>query len=128
MRARLRLTREGDAFVARVTPAQAEAFHRALTFLRARVPGDAALVVRLGAGPATVDALAGRFAHRPETSFELRLSLAELHVLHSAMTASAVVLLERGMFSEEAFHRELAFYRENFDALAQGIAEAVAEA
>ncbi|WP_406440697.1 hypothetical protein OHB00_34675 [Streptomyces sp. NBC_00631] len=40
----------------------------------------------------------------------------------------AVVLLERGMFSEEAFHRELTFYRENFDALAQGIAEAVAEA
>ncbi|MGW3117509.1 hypothetical protein ACWDBW_10205 [Streptomyces sp. NPDC001107] len=126
MRSRLRLTRDGDAFTVRITPAQAESFHRALIFLRSRNLGDTALVVQLGAGPDTVDALVERLAGEHESSFELRLSLHELHILHSAMTASAVMFLEQGMFSEEDFHRELGFYRENFDSLALGIVEVTA--
>jgi hypothetical protein len=127
MRSRLRLVRDGEAFLARITPAQAEAFHRALTFLRDRNPGGTALGVQLGAGAEAVEALAGRFAGEHESSLELRLTLGELHILHSAMTASAVMFLEQGMFSEEDFHRELTFFRENFDSLARGIVEAAAQ-
>ncbi|MDO0936697.1 hypothetical protein QQY66_35150 [Streptomyces sp. DG2A-72] len=128
MRSRLQLIPDGEAFVARITPAQAEAYHQALAFLRGRNLGNTALVVQLGAGPEAVDTLADRFEGAHETSFELRLTIKELHILHSAMTAVAVMFLERGMFSEENFHRELTFYRENFDALALGIVEAAAMA
>ncbi|MEX3100422.1 hypothetical protein DF268_26775 [Streptomyces sp. V2] len=128
MRTRLRLTRDGETYVSLITPVQAAAFRRALAFLRGRNLGDPALAVQLGADAKAVDALADRFAGEHETSFELRLTPQDLHTLHSALTAAAVMFLERNMFSEEDFHRELTFYRENFDALALGIVEAVAEA
>ncbi|MFJ9720936.1 hypothetical protein ACIRPQ_34215 [Streptomyces sp. NPDC101213] len=127
MRTRIRLTRDGEAFLTRLTPAQAEACHQALAFLYDRIPGATARAVQLGTNPKAVDSLTERLAGEHRQSFELRLTLDELHILHSALTATAVMLLEHGAFSHEKFHRRTAFYRENFDALARGIVEAVTE-
>ncbi|MEY9992903.1 hypothetical protein ABIE67_004935 [Streptomyces sp. V4I8] len=127
MRHRIRLERDEGAFLARITPAQAAAHHRALTFLRGRALGATALAVQLGTSPETVDALAARMAGAHQESFEIRLTLGELHVLHSALTATAIAFLERGMFSEEEFYREMNFYRENYDSLALGIVQAASE-
>lgn len=127
MRYRIRLRRDGGAFLARFTPLQAAACNRALTFLRGRDLGATALSVRLGTSPEAVDALAERLAGEHRESVDIRLSLDELHVLHSALTATAVAFLERGLFSEEDFYREMNFYRENYDSLALGIVQAASE-
>jgi hypothetical protein len=127
MRTRIGLTRDGGAFIARLTPAQAEACHRALSFLGDRNPGATARGVQLGTDPKAVDSLTERLAEEHKESFELRLTLQELHILHSALTATAVMFLERGAFSQEEFHQRTTFYQENFDELARGIVEAAAQ-
>jgi hypothetical protein len=124
MRSSIGLTHDGEAFLARFTPAQAEACHRALSFLYYRNPGVTARGVQLGTDPKAVGSLTEHLAGEHKKSFELRLTLHELHVLHSALTATAVMFLERGAFSQEEFYRRTTFYRENFDALARGIVEA----
>ncbi|MFC4504170.1 MULTISPECIES: hypothetical protein [Streptomyces] len=128
MRSRLRITRDGDAFLARLAPSQAEAAHRALTVLLNSGTGPATLAVRLGASPEAVGTLVERLGGERECSIELRLTVGELHTLHSALTAAATLFLSDGRSSEEEFHRQTTFYRENFDALALGITEAAAEA
>ncbi|NEA63823.1 hypothetical protein [Streptomyces sp. SID12488] len=127
MRSSIGLTRDGEAFLARFTPAQAEACHRALSFLYDRTPGATARAVQLGTDPKAVASLTERLAGERKQSFELRLPLQELHILHSALTATAVMFLERGAFSQEEFYRRTTFYREHFDALASGIVEAASK-
>ncbi|WP_329270764.1 hypothetical protein [Streptomyces sp. NBC_01451] len=127
MRSRIKLTHDAGTFLARLTPTQAEACHRALAFLRGRGLGTTALAVQLGASPETVGALAERLAGGQPESFELRLTTHELHILHSALTAAATMFLDRGVLSEKEFHQQMTFYRENFDALALGIVKAVSE-
>jgi hypothetical protein len=61
-------------------------------------------------------------------SRDIRFRAEELHVVHSALTTIATMFVSReGAFLQEPFHIRLGFYRENFDALAYGMAEAVSE-
>ncbi|MGW6738619.1 hypothetical protein [Streptomyces sp. NPDC055013] len=123
------MTRDGDAFVARLTPRQVSAMYEALSYLRDRDGGDTVLTLLVGAGREAVDALVVRLAGRHTESRDVRLTMAELHMVHSALTAAPTMFVERGgVFHQEPFHIRLGFYRENFDALAYAVARAVAEA
>ncbi|MFF4601968.1 hypothetical protein ACFY12_04300 [Streptomyces sp. NPDC001339] len=130
MRTQIRLTPEddGEVFVARLTPSQALAVHEALVFLRSRELGDAVLALQLGADRATVDDLVERLTDDDGRTRDIRFRAQELHTMHSALTAVAPLFLERGRFSEEPFHQRMGFYRENFDALALGIVDALTAA
>ncbi|MEU1476021.1 hypothetical protein [Streptomyces sp. NPDC005760] len=64
-----------------------------------------------------------RLAEILDTGEQVLLTVGDLHVLHS------VLLSVPSMFaSEEAFHTQLGFYRENTLALADGLVRAVQEA
>ncbi|NEB04799.1 hypothetical protein [Streptomyces sp. SID13726] len=64
-----------------------------------------------------------RLAEMLDTGEQVLLTVADLHVLH------AVLLSVPSMFaSEEAFHTQLGFYRENALALADGLVRAVQDA
>jgi hypothetical protein len=130
MRLRIRLTRDGEEFIARLRPYHADVLHGALTCLRAGQHGDTALAVQVGAGPEAVDALAARLAGDHPQSFDLRLSAAEVHLLHSALTAAPLLFLDGRdrLFSEERFHQETGSFREHFDSLARSLVEEVSEA
>ncbi|MEU0170695.1 hypothetical protein ABZ214_35480 [Streptomyces iakyrus] len=129
MRTQLKLTRDGDAFIARLAPSQVAAMYEALSYLRGRDRGDTELILLVGAGREAVDALLERLAGPHKESRDFRLALEELHVLHSALCATPTLFLERsGLFAEEPFNIRLGFYRENFDALAQAVVRAAAEA
>ncbi|MFE2470246.1 hypothetical protein [Streptomyces mirabilis] len=128
MRTRFRLTRDGDGFVARLTPAQAAAMREALSHVRHRDVGDLTLRLRLGTGRETVDALIERLSGGLTESHDIRFDTEELHAVHSALTTAPTMFVSReGAFLQEPFHIRLGFYRENFDALAYGIAEAASE-
>ncbi|MEH0418439.1 hypothetical protein [Streptomyces sp. B21-083] len=120
------MTRDGEALLARLTrPRPRHATGRppfCTTGIQGQRPG-----VQFGADPKAVGSLTERLAGEHKESFELRLTLHELHILHSALTATAVMCVERGAFSQEEFYRRTTFYRENFDALARGIVEAAAQ-
>ncbi|MER6369381.1 hypothetical protein ABT255_13580 [Streptomyces mirabilis] len=124
MRTRFRLTRDGDGFVARLTPAQAAAMREALSHVRHRDVSDLTLRLRLGTGRETVDALIERLSGGHTESHDIRFDTEELHAVHSAPT---MFVSREGAFLQEPFHIRLGFYRENFDALAYGIAEAASE-
>ncbi|WP_128434737.1 hypothetical protein [Streptomyces cyaneus] len=129
MRTQLKLTRDGDAFIARLAPSQASAMYEALSYLRGRDHGDTELILLVGAGREAVDALLERLAGRHTESRDFRLTLEEIHMVHSALTAAPTMFIERGgLFAQEPFHIRLGFYRENFDALAYAVVRAVAEA
>ncbi|MFJ4536252.1 hypothetical protein ACIP39_09780 [Streptomyces tibetensis] len=129
MRTQLRLTRDGDAFIARLAPSQASAMYEALSCLRARDRGDTELTLLVGAGREAVDALVERLTGRHTQSRDFRLSMEELHMVHSALTAAPAMFVERGgLFAEEPFHIRTGFYRENFYALAHAVVQAAAEA
>jgi hypothetical protein len=124
----LRLTRDGDAFVARLTPSQTMAMHEALIYLRHRDDSDLALTLQLGIGRETVDALIERLSGGHTESRDIRFRAEELHAVHSALTTAPTRFVSReGAFVQEPFHIQLGFYRENFDALARGIVEAASE-
>ncbi|MFD8128415.1 hypothetical protein [Streptomyces mirabilis] len=128
MRTRFRLTRDGDGFVARLTPAQAAAMREALSHVRHRDVSDLTLRLRLGTGRETVDALIERLSGGHTESHDIRFDTEELHAVHSAPTTAPTMFVSReGAFLQEPFHIRLSFYRENFDALAYGIAEAASE-
>ncbi|MFI7409354.1 hypothetical protein ACIBU0_11880 [Streptomyces sp. NPDC049627] len=129
MRTQLKVTRDGDAFIARLTPRQVSAMYEALSFLRDPDRGDTELTLLIGAGREAVDALLERLAGRHTESRDFRLTLEELHMVHSALTAAPTMFCERGgLFAQEPFHIRLGFYRENFDALAYAVVRAAAEA
>ncbi|WP_210581645.1 hypothetical protein [Streptomyces sp. GESEQ-4] len=129
MRTQLKLTRDGDAFIARLAPSQASAMYEALSYLRERGSGDAGLALLVGAGREAVDALLERLAGPHRESRDYRLAAEELHMVYSALTAAPTMFLVRdGVFAEEPFHIRLGFYRENFDVLAHALVQAAAEA
>lgn len=129
MRTQLKVTRDGDAFIARLAPRQATAMYEALSLLREQDYGDTELTLLVGAGREAADALLERLGRPHTESRDFRLTLAELHMAHSALTAAPTMFLERGgLFAEEPFNIRLGFYRENFDALASAVARAVGEA
>ncbi|MER5378363.1 hypothetical protein [Streptomyces sp. NPDC002553] len=126
MRTQLRLTRDGDLFVARLAPSQVAAMFEALSYLSGY--GDAQLALLVGAGREDVDALLERMAGPHTRSRDFRLTVRELHTLHSALVAAPTMfLVNGGVFAEEPFHIRLGFYRENFDVLAHAIVQAAAE-
>ncbi|WP_435215350.1 hypothetical protein [Streptomyces sp. bgisy034] len=129
MRTQLKLTRDGDAFTARLAPSQVSAMYEALSFLRHRDLDDTALNVLVGACRDAVDALLERLVGPHTESRDFRFTTQELHTVHSALTAAPTMFLVReGAFSEEPFHIRLGFYRENFDALAHAVVRAATEA
>ncbi len=129
MRTQLKVTRDGDAFIARLTPRQVAAMYEALSFLAERDYGDTELHLLVGAGREAVDALVERLVGRHTESRDFRLTIEELHMVHSALTAVPTMFLVRGgVFTEEPFNIRLGFYRENFDVLASAVRRAVAEA
>ncbi|SFF43856.1 hypothetical protein [Streptomyces mirabilis] len=128
MRTRFKLARDEDGFVARLTPAQTAAMREALSHVRHRDVSDLTLRLRLGTDRETVDALIERLAGGHTESRDIRFRAEELHAVHSALTTAPTMFVSReGAFLQEPFHIRLGFYRENFDALAYGIAEAVSE-
>jgi hypothetical protein len=128
LRTRLKLTRDGDAFIARLAPSQASAMYEALSHLRYRDCSDTELILLVGAGREAVDGLLERLAGPHTESRDVRLTLEELHTVHSALTAAPTMfLVHGGVFAEEPFHIRLGFYRENFDSLAHAIVQAAAE-
>ncbi|MFD8567596.1 hypothetical protein [Streptomyces sp. NPDC059639] len=115
--------------MARLAPSQAAALREALVMLRSRESGDAVLALRLGADRATVDDLVDRLANDGGRSRDIPFSASELHTLHCALTTVATMFLAHGRyFSEEPFHERIGCYREDADALALGIADALIEA
>ncbi|MFJ7292403.1 hypothetical protein [Streptomyces collinus] len=129
MRTQLKLTRDGDAFIVWLTPRQIAAMYEALSCLRERDYGDTELTLLVGSGREAVDALVERLAGRHTESRDFRLTMEELHMVYSALTAVPALFVERGgLFAEEPFNIRLGFYRENFYALAQAVLQAVAEA
>lgn len=129
MRTQLKITRDGDAFIARLTPRQVSAMYEALSCLRDRGSSDTELPLLVGADREAVDALVERLIGRHTESRDFRLTLEEIHMVHSALTAAPTMFIERGgLFAQEPFHIRLGFYRENFDALAYAVVRAAAEA
>ncbi|MCX5526601.1 hypothetical protein OG342_27700 [Streptomyces bobili] len=129
MRTQMKMTREGDVFLARLTPRQVSAMYEALSYLSEQDYGDTELTLLVGAGRETVDALVERLAVRHAESSDFRLTMEELHMVHSALTAVPLNFTGReGAFLEEPFNIRLGFYRENFDALAYAVVRAAAEA
>jgi hypothetical protein len=129
MRTQLKMTRDGDAFIARLAPRQVSAMYEALSLLCEQNYGDTELTLLVGAGREMVDALVERLAGRHTESRDIRLTLGELHMVHSALTAAPTMFLERsGLFAEEPFNIRLGFYRENFYALASAVVRAAAQA
>ncbi|MCM2513523.1 hypothetical protein NC658_09645 [Streptomyces griseoincarnatus] len=127
MRTQLRLTRDGDALVARLAPSQASAMYEALSHVRERELGDTELALLVGADRDTVGRLTDRLAGPHVESADFRFTVGELHMVHSALTSVPTMFLVRGgAFTEEPFHIRTGFYRENFDALAHGLLEAAA--
>ncbi|MDN0197240.1 hypothetical protein [Streptomyces sp. S.PNR 29] len=125
MRTEFELTREGDDFVARLDPAQANALHEALSYARRGDATDAYLKVLLGADRGVVDGLVQRLSGPRTEPLDVRLRPEELHVVLSALTnAAAHFVTADGLFSQEPFLIRLGFYRENFDALALAIVNA----
>jgi hypothetical protein len=125
----MKVTRDGDAFIARLTPRQVSAIYEALSYLRDRDCGDTELALLVGAGREAVDALVERLVGRHTESRDFRLTMEELHMMHSALTAAPTMFTGRGgVFAEEPFHIRLGFYRENFDALAYAVVRAAAQA
>ncbi|MFJ7019390.1 hypothetical protein ACIQUW_13665 [Streptomyces sp. NPDC101117] len=129
MRIQVRMTRDGDAFIARFAPRQVSAMYEALSHLRGHDYGDTELTLLTGAGREAVDALVERLAGRHTESRDFRLTVEELHMVHSALTAVPTRFVERGgLFAQEPFHIRTGFYRENFDALASALVQAVRQA
>ena len=128
MRTRLKLTRDGDALIARLTPSQVSAMYEALSYLRNRHFDDTALTLLVGARRDAVDALLERLVGPHTESRDFRFSTQQLHMVHSALTAAPTMFLVRdGAFLQEPFHIRLGFYRENLDALAHAIVQAATE-
>lgn len=129
MRTRLKLTRDGDALIARLAPSQVSAMYEALSYLRHRDFDDTALTLLVGARRDAVDALLERLAGPHTESRDFRFATQELHTVHSALTAAPTMFVARdGAFLQEPFHVRLGFYRENLDALAHAIVQAATEA
>ena len=125
----MKVTRDGDAFIARLAPRQISAMYEALSYLSDRGRGDTELALLVGAGRETVDALVERLAVRHTESRDIRFTMEELHTVHSALTAVPLMFTGReGAFLEEPFSIRLGFYRENFNALAYAVVRAAAEA
>ncbi|MEU7414383.1 hypothetical protein AB0B40_34620 [Streptomyces sp. NPDC042638] len=129
MQTDLDLHPDGDGFVARLTPHAAGAMHEALSHVGRGGASDACLTVLLGTDRAAVGELMERL-HGPHTEpLELRFTLRELHTLLSALTnAPTQFVSPEGIFFQEPFFIRLGFYRQNFDALARAIANAVSHA
>ncbi len=122
----LELARDGEEFVARLAPSQASALYEALIYARHENATDAYLTVLLGAGRDVVDGLLTRLRDHGAEPLDVRFRPAELHVVLSALTNAATHFVSRqGLFSEEPFHIRLGYFRENFDALALAINNAL---
>ncbi|MFI1420013.1 hypothetical protein ACH4VX_18905 [Streptomyces sp. NPDC020731] len=128
MRTRIKLTRAGEAFRGRLTATQTDLMCEALRTLDGWASTDEALVVQLGAGREEVRRLCDRLQGDHRTSREFTLTTRELHVVHAAITATAPMFLSNRGFSEEGFYNRTGFFRENFDAMASNIVNAVSEA
>ncbi|MCY0951501.1 hypothetical protein [Streptomyces sp. H27-S2] len=128
MRTTIRLTADGTAFRGRLTPSQADAMVEALQLLRSRDFSDTAIVMQLNADRAEIGRLIERLAGDHETSRDYTLNLHDLHVIHAALTAVATTFISDRGFSEEGFHVRTSFFRENFDALALSLVQAVSDA
>ncbi|MFD3624590.1 hypothetical protein [Streptomyces sp. NPDC058698] len=128
MRTRIKLTRDGEAFHGRLTATQTSLMGKALGILDDWASTDEALVVQLGADHEEVRRLYDRLQGDHRTSREFTLTARELHVIHAALTAIAPMFLSNRGFSEEGFYNRTSFFRENFDAMASSIVNAVSEA
>lgn len=129
MRTRISLTRDGDAYRVRLTWPQADAMVGALTLLAEQHFSDAAVALQLGMDRDEVATLVDKLAGDHRTTREYVLDPRELHAVHAALTAAATMfLVSSTYFSAENFHVKLSFHRENFDALALSLVQAVSDA
>ncbi|MGW2802439.1 hypothetical protein [Streptomyces sp. NPDC001269] len=119
MRAKPSVRREGAGYSVRFAGAQRAVVGDALLWLAHRREGEPVLTLWAGCGRQRLEQLHERLVSGERAVF----SAEELHILH------AVLLSVHSMFaSEEAFHTQLGFYRENTFELATGLVRAVEEA
>jgi hypothetical protein len=128
MRTNFSLTRDGQSFRARLTWVQADAMVEALVLLAGQHFSDAAVLVHLGMSRDEAGLLVDKLAGDHKTTRDYVLDLRELHAIHAALSAAATKFLNSSTyFSEEHFYVKLSFHRENFDALALSLAQAVSD-
>lgn len=119
MRARPFVRREGTGFSVRFVGQQRDVLDESLTWLGHRREGEPCVTLWAGCGRERLLQLSDTLRKSEHTV----LSPEELHILH------AVLLSVHSMFaSEESFHEQLGFYRENVYGLANGLVMAVRDA
>lgn len=119
MRARPFVRREGTGFSVRFVGQQRDVLDEALTWLANRQEGEPCVTLWAGCDKERLLQLSDTLRKSERTV----LSPEELHILHAAL------LSIHSMFtSEESFHEQLGFYRENVYELANGLVMAVRDA
>ncbi len=116
MMTRIRVRPVEDGYALRLHGPQAQAIRLVLQFLGELAVTEAAWTVQVGCDRPRLAALYDRVAADEERVF----SLAELHILHSAL-----VVAENQFPSEESFHIRIGFYREHIAGLARGLVTAL---
>ena len=112
---RIRVRPVEDGYALHLREPQAKAIRLVLQFLGELAVTDAAWTVQVGCDRPRLAALYERI-----TTTESTFSLAELHVLHSAL-----LVAENQFPSEESFHIRIGFYRETIAGLARGLVDAL---
>ncbi|MDT0346332.1 hypothetical protein [Streptomyces litchfieldiae] len=118
MRATLRVTLEGNLYLLGLGEPQRDLIREVLLFLRDRGDGDTASVVRAGVDRASLGRIEEKLA-----GGDIGLSIGEVHVLFSALTAAAVVIP-----SEQEFFTRIGFFKEQAVSLANALVRDIASA
>ncbi|MFF4752266.1 hypothetical protein ACWD5R_45740 [Streptomyces sp. NPDC002514] len=121
MRGRIDLTRTEDGYELRPTVTQMALLRTVVSFMDDLPVSDSALRVQVGQDHTGVRRLLERLNGSGERGPVL-LDEAALHTVHASLMVAWNQVL-----SEEAFYRQLSFFRENVLTVAQAIAQAVEE-
>ncbi|WP_158692802.1 hypothetical protein [Streptomyces roseochromogenus] len=122
MRGKPFVRRERNGFAVRFVGAQRDLVGEALLWLAYRREGESVLQVWAGCGKQQLEELHGRIQSAGDREYVV-LSAGELHTLHAVLTSVYCMFA-----SEEAFHEQLGFYRENLFALVSGLMVTVSQA
>ncbi|WP_129841114.1 hypothetical protein [Streptomyces sp. RFCAC02] len=118
MRTTLRVTLEGDLCLLGLGKPQRDLIREVLSFLRDREDGDIASVVRAGVDRASLGRVKEKLTGR-----DIGLSIEEVHILFSALTATVATVP-----SEQEFFTRIGFFKEQAVSLANALVRDIAYA